>query len=158
MARKNDKGTAPQAETPVVDATNHELEAAQAIGAALAAFVLPNAPTEGVEESDRTKRTIVPETYKLRYTLASPDGQSCGDALALALAEATKTDGKADPAKLARVATANGVDLGRWSHLNVGQQRMNLGNVLRSALKKGKVVFVDGVAFGQAAPAAEQTA
>lgn len=42
------------------------------------------------------------------------------------------------------VCIENGIDPDRWSHLNFGMQRMNLGNVLRGMIKKGKSVEIGG--------------
>lgn len=38
----------------------------------------------------------------------------------------------------------NGVDSGRWMHLNHGMRRMNLGNVLRGMLGRGEKVSIRG--------------
>jgi len=67
-----------------------------------------------------------------------------GDDIAIALAENSKgEDGKADHGKLLEIASQNKIDLvERWGHLNVGMQRMNLGNVLRGMHKKGQDVHI----------------
>lgn len=84
--------------------------------------------------------SIVPLAAKARY---AAHGGTCGDELAEAFAAV-------DPALWAQVATQNGVDFGRWSHLNPGQQRMNLGNVLRGKLRRGEQVRVLDETFGAA--------
>jgi hypothetical protein len=38
----------------------------------------------------------------------------------------------------------NGLDLAKWAHLNPGQQRMNLGNVLRARLRRDEPVQIGG--------------
>ena len=56
-------------------------------------------------------------------------------------------DGKVDPDKLAKVAKANKVDLDKYSHLNIGMQRMNVGNRLRGMHNKGEKVKVGKTAI-----------
>lgn len=87
--------------------------------------------------------------------------KDCGDDVSAAIKDAThvksKQSGKveASPFALAKVAKQNGIDLeARWGHLNGGMQRMNLGSVLRAAVKRGdkvtigkKVFNKDGVKF-----------
>jgi hypothetical protein len=68
-----------------------------------------------------------------------------GDEIATAFADAVKENGKVSREKLVAIAEANGIDLDKWKHLNLGMQRMNLGNALRGAYNKGKPVVVGGV-------------
>ena len=82
--------------------------------------------------------SIVPLAKKAQY---QANGGSCGDEMAAAFAAC-------DPSEWSLVAKANGVDFGRWSHLNNGQQRMNLGNVLRGKLRRGETVTVGEETFG----------
>jgi hypothetical protein len=86
--------------------------------------------------------TLISAKYRERYK----DG-SCGDALAAALAAAVTRDKSLDLDALAAVASANGIDLARWSHLNPGGRRMGLGNVLRAKVRRGETVVIRGVAF-----------
>ena len=89
---------------------------------------------EEVDEADPSEddvalpNSVVPPKYKQRYGTKA----NCGDELANAL------DG-IDPASdvWPRLAADNGIDWTRWSHLNNGMRRMNLGNVLRNMAKKG---------------------
>lgn len=88
---------------------------------------------------------VVPMHHKERYGAA----QSCGDDVASALADHVRVPHPENPKKtvidaslLAQVASANGLDLARWDHLNIGMQRMNLGNALRGMVKRGERVEV----------------
>jgi hypothetical protein len=89
--------------------------------------------------------SIVPKRYKDQY--AAHDGL-CGDELSFRLTEAVSAQDKegrriVDPAKLRAVAARNGIDIdARWGSRNVGQQRMNLGNVLRARQKRGEAVDI----------------
>lgn len=104
------------------------------------------ATENGVEITQNSlTRSIVPTSYKTTY---AKHGGTCGDELAVALSEAAMDDaGKVSLEQLEKVAKQNGIDFGRWSHLNVGQQRMNLANVLRAKLKKGEAIKVGKVNF-----------
>lgn len=67
--------------------------------------------------------------------------QSCGDDIAKALTakiNAAKDKGK----EFASICSANGIDAGRWEHLNFGMQRMNLGNKLRAIAKSGHALAI----------------
>jgi len=67
--------------------------------------------------------------------------QSCGDDIAKALTakiNAAKDKGK----EFASICSANGIDAGRWEHLNFGMQRMNLGNKLRAIAKSGHALVI----------------
>jgi colicin import membrane protein len=74
---------------------------------------------------------VVSEEYRDKYKLSdvrTPSGAksiSCGDQVAQAL-------NGLDVAQLGQVAKAAGLDFKKWSHLNPGMQRMNLGNSLRA--------------------------
>ncbi len=69
---------------------------------------------------------------------------SCGDQISEALSAflPNETTGKTDMDKLRLVAKQNNVDLKRWSHLNMGHLRMNLGNVLRGRVRSGATVEI----------------
>ena len=82
------------------------------------------------EETKKRQKSVVPESYKRAYGKAG----NCGDQVVDAMAEA-----QASGTTLEAIATENGVDFGRWSHLNNGMQRMNLGNVLRGLCRKEEV-------------------
>ena len=83
---------------------------------------------EAEDDEAAVPSSVVPPKYKQRYGTKA----NCGDELANAL------DG-IDPASdvWPRLAADNGIDWSRWSHLNNGMRRMNLGNVLRNLAKKG---------------------
>lgn len=72
-------------------------------------------------------------------------GGSCGDELAAALTEAVGTPVSKEA--VVEIAKQNGIDANRWAHLNPGQQRMNLGNVLRAKARRGKQVVIGNVTF-----------
>jgi len=98
------------------------------------------APVEQIkDEEEKVSRSIVSAKYRQRYR---PHDDRCGDELANAISEAIcspdeKGRMRVDMDKLRRLGEANGIDAERWSHLNVGQKRMCLGNVLRAKARKG---------------------
>lgn len=108
-----------------------------------------DAPAEVAQDADAQpvrKGSIVPNDYKRKYRAF---GNSCGDEMADAFATQVKTKQGTDMVKLREIGTQNGVDVEtRWGHLNVGQQRMNLSNVLRNRLKTGGSVTVGEVTWG----------
>jgi hypothetical protein len=68
--------------------------------------------------------------YRERYGKEA----SCGDEIAQALAGIKGDD-------LANLAERNDINLvERWGHLNPGQQRMCLGNVLRTRVRRGEKI------------------
>lgn len=81
---------------------------------------------------------VVNSKYKQKY---AENGGNCGDAIAKAFGPITDTP-ECDE-MLRQVAIANGVDYGRWAHCNIGQKRMNLGNVLRGKIKRGENVIIN---------------
>lgn len=81
--------------------------------------------------------SIVPNGYKAIY---QSQGGHCGDELAATFASL-------DASQWPLVAKQNGIDFNRWSHLNNGQQRMNLGNVLRGKLRRGDSVQIGDQTF-----------
>lgn len=129
------------------EATETATETATDEGAAITAAT-DEAPQEATDEATETatdeapakRGTIVPNSYKARY---KQYGNSCGDEMADAFASLVKTSKGTDLAKLRQIGEQNGIDVeSRWGHLNVGQQRMNLGNVLRNRLKNAERVVV----------------
>lgn len=90
-------------------------------------------------------KTVVPFKYRLQY---GPD-QNCGDTVARLLSDYVRDEnGKVDTDRLSEVANRNGVDLGKWSHLNLGMVRMNLGNVLRGRVRNGATVHIGNHTIG----------
>lgn len=75
---------------------------------------------------------IVPVGFKQKY---KANGGTNGDIVAHAMTDLE------EPALIA-IATANSLDYGRWAHLNFGQRRMNLGNVLRGMIRRGESVVI----------------
>jgi len=124
------------------------------------------AQMEDLNVLDPDQKELLQELHEIKERLEmSEEGakkkKDCGDDVSAAIKDAThvksKQSGKieASPFALTKVAKQNGIDLeDRWGHLNNGQQRMNLGSVLRAAVKRGdkvtigkKVFNKDGVKF-----------
>lgn len=83
-------------------------------------------------------RSVVRADFRDRYR---EHGGTCGDEIATKLSAYVKgKDGKTDTAKLRRLAVANGIDFDRYTALNPGQQRMNVGNRLRALSRKGGAI------------------
>lgn len=74
-------------------------------------------------------------------TKAKTAGGGNGDALDTAMRNAWLGADSPEAAFLA-LCDENGVDSGRWMHLNHGMRRMNLGNVLRGMLGRGEKVTI----------------
>lgn len=163
--------------TPLNARQRKALAKAEKIAAAEAAANAAPAPVENTLEQDapveepaaetpveqpveqpvaKGRNSIVPLKYKERY---GKDG-NCGDELAAALNAAINVGekGTASLDALVEVGNQNGVDvMKKWGERNIGQKRMNLGNVLRGKLKRGEQVVVGDQTFG-AAPVEEQKA
>jgi hypothetical protein len=98
-------------------------------------------PEEGEEEKKTS--SIIKAKYKDKY---KPTDMTCGDDLATQIREHIveySTDGKTEvvnKTKLKKFAQANGCWDPRYENLNVGQQRMNIGNRLRAKVRKGHEV------------------
>ena len=100
-------------------------------------------PAEETESTDTESKgaDIVGKKYREAYGKAGHNG----DPIAVALKEFTCDDkGKVVPANMDEVAEANGLTekLTNWAHLNVGMQRMNLGNALRKLHRAGTDVVI----------------
>lgn len=100
------------------------------------------------------RSSIVKPKYRVRY---APLNDSCGDEWVGAFNDATKDDdGRMSLDALHAIGSQNGVDVaGRWGIRNPGQQRMNLGNVLRARFRKGEAILVGNFSFIGRADAAE---
>lgn len=106
---------------------------------------------ENTDEEGPVTKSIVPDGFKAKYKAF---GGSCGDEMAGVLADTVKTDkGKVDVTALEEVMAQNGIDTDRWSNLNIGQRRMNLGNVLRARVKRGESVAIGGENWNEEAEA-----
>lgn len=109
-------------------------------------------PSEVQSTERNPAKSIVPPSFKARY---AEHNDSNGDRVALALAafvHGVNADGRpaTDLVKLRQVAKDNGIDYSRYEGLNVGQQRMNVGNRLRGILKAGKPVVIGKQRFANA--------
>lgn len=92
-----------------------------------------------IGSAQRDGGSIVPVAFKQKYGAKG----HCGDEIAEAFAALKdKETGSISEEVLREVAEANGVDFGKWSHVNLGQKRMNLSNVLRGKLGKGEKVVI----------------
>lgn len=92
--------------------------------------------TEATEDSAGDK---VGKKYRQAY---GKDGHN-GDEIALKLKEFCLGDGgKIDIAKVQRLCKDNKIEYGKYEHLNVGMQRMTVGNILRARWKKGEAIKV----------------
>jgi hypothetical protein len=89
-------------------------------------------------------RMVFPDRYRVAYVKTSPDRPSNGDGLARLLEGMLEGGSMLDLRTLHSIARENNVDPGRWALLNPGQQRMNLGNVLRGRLRRGDKITVAG--------------
>lgn len=102
-------------------------------------------PTDETEEDDEEPKasgSVVANSYRAEYAV---NDQTCGDDIADALRAYANKEGKrtsVDYSKIREVGAANGIDIGKWAHLNNGMIRMNLSNVLRRMIRKGDVVTV----------------
>lgn len=95
-------------------------------------------------------KSIVADTFRSQYkkdkskkTESGAPSVHCGDVLASSMA-GLDNDG------IAKVARENKVDADKWSKLNFGQIRMNLGNVLRGMIRRGEKVTVSGKSISKA--------
>jgi hypothetical protein len=89
---------------------------------------------------------IVKAKYRQNY---AKNDDSNGDDLAEVLRGAVtsmddKNRVKLDLEKLHKVANDNGIDWKKFSHLNNGQQRMTIGNMLRKIAKKDGKIKING--------------
>ena len=103
---------------------------------------------------------VVPVKYRAKYgategKLKGTNGDELAAVLKAAFEDATG-DGAKD-ALLVRVGNQNGVDVNaRWGARNLGMRRMNLGNVLRGALRREeRVVVLDRTWNDATAPKAD---
>lgn len=93
-----------------------------------------------VETNTETRSVIKPE-FRQRYGKAGNNGDETATKLAAYLKAG---DGDARE-KLKALAEANGLWSDKWVTLNVGMVRMNLGNRLRAAARKGQAISWLGV-------------
>jgi hypothetical protein len=106
--------------------------------------------TDGDDETSDAdqSRSVVPRKYRDQYAKRAVKG-TCSDEFAAkfsaACTEETEDGTAISPRKLRAFAKANGVWQPSYSGLNVGMQRMNIGNRLRAKIRKGhKMVWKVG--------------
>ena len=100
-------------------------------------------PVEGDDEDAPEGKSMIKSKYKKIY---KPFKMTNGDDLNVLLAEHLKykdEDGqmRVNPAKLVKFAKANDCWVDGYKNLNIGQQRLNVGNRLRAKIKKGWAVL-----------------
>lgn len=85
------------------------------------------------ETPEVKKVSIRPDTSKMVAGKSPSGGKTfhANDTVGNALAGLTLVSAVA-------VAASNGIDASKWSHLNIGQQRMAIGGALRKAIKDDK--------------------
>jgi hypothetical protein len=82
-----------------------------------------------------TPGSVVQADFRARY---AEHGGSSGDELSVRLRKHLETaDGTIDLAKLRALAETNEVWSDRYSSLNAGMQRLNVGNRLRALVRRG---------------------
>lgn len=102
------------------------------------------AAVEAYLDSLSTGSKIKPK-YKAKYA-ANGDPRSCGDDFAKAFAAmVTKTNLSGqqvcDVELLRKIADKNDAWQDKYSSLNIGMQRMNVGNRLRAKIKRGEKIW-----------------
>jgi hypothetical protein len=96
----------------------------------------PSSETDDDEIEDDKKLNVVPKKYRLEYK-ARGDATCCGDDFSAIFRAVTTVDKQTDILALIRIGELNNIDVNaKWGTRNVGMRRMNLGNMLRSRLKK----------------------
>lgn len=99
--------------------------------------------TDDVEEDENPEgASIVKRVYKTRY---KPHRNTCGDSLSDQIyqhvaREDESGEMRVDATLLRQFARANDCWVPAYASLNIGQQRMNIGNRLRAKVRKGHVV------------------
>ena len=88
------------------------------------------------------KGSIIKPQYKAKYK--KNGDYSCGDDLALEIKAYISPKGKVDLKLLREIAEVNMVWKESYARLNAGQQRMTIGNRLRSKYKNGDRLDIGG--------------
>tara|TARA_X000001382_G_scaffold14966_2_gene9632 strand:- start:11702 stop:12244 length:543 start_codon:yes stop_codon:yes gene_type:complete len=99
---------------------------------------LPKALTENDTNTDKV--IVMADHYRAKYRATGND--YCGDVVAKRLAEHLTYKDVNGIDGLHAIAIVNGIDMAKYSKLNNGMQRMNLGNRLRGLLRKGEDVII----------------
>lgn len=95
------------------------------------------------EETPQLKKDVVPSAYREKYKAT---GGTNGDFIANELSRVGKDGIQA----LQAVMKENNIPTTRWAAHNVGQQRMNLSNVLRSTFLNGGDIYILGKQYNLA--------
>ena len=81
----------------------------------------------------------VGKKYRERYGKLGHNGDDIAELLKM---HCVGEDGKIDTGKLDKLCAANKIDYGKYVHLNVGMQRMTIGNILRGMVRKGNPIKI----------------
>lgn len=106
-----------------------------------------------VEVPSKASGNIIDEKYRKRYGANQNNGDKFAEAMDKACKVEVAAKGKGKPKRvldekaLRSVAKQNNVDTARWSTMNLGQQRMNLGNVLRGMNRRGEKITIGTKVF-----------
>ena len=96
-------------------------------------------PEAEAATEEKSGNDAIGAKYKEKYG----KDKHCGDDVAILMkAFCLGEKNKIDPEKLAQVASDNGLDIKKWAHLNIGMQRMTVGNILRGMHNKGKDITI----------------
>ena len=100
------------------------------------------------KKKDATDEAVPATIVKQKYRKAYGKPAHCGDPIALAFL-AVRDDADFT---LERIAKDNDLTdrLAKWAHLNPGQRRMNLSNVIRALHRKGTKVRIGKTAIAGA--------
>jgi len=88
---------------------------------------------------------VMTDKFMLKYGRSGNCGDDVAEALAMAVTDGTS--GRFNEMKYRQVADDNMVAIDKWGHLNNGQRRMLLGNVLRGKIRRGGTVKINGGVF-----------
>ena len=98
------------------------------------------AANDELDAEDEKKFNVVPKKYRDEYK-ARGDASCCCDSFSRVFKEATSNGKATDVIALGHIGNLNDIDIeAKWGKLNVGMRRMNLGNMLRTRLKKVGVI------------------
>ena len=98
--------------------------------------------TENEAEEASTEDSAGDKVGKKYRTAYGKEGHN-GDDIALKLKEFCLGEGgKIDIAKVQRLCKDNKIEYSKYEHLNVGMQRMTVGNILRGKVRKGESIKV----------------
>ena len=83
---------------------------------------------------------VIDYKFAKKYGRSGNNGDDLAEVLSKYLTD--PETGKTDPIKFQQIADANMVSTSKWTHLNQGQKRMLMGNVLRGQIRRGGKVTI----------------